>query len=184
MYVLYPDCIIWKNHLICRYFQNCLQWITKGKRCQTLCIGSGTERSKMFMEADSESFKVNRHHNLLPFMFRKHNSGSINCSLACFPSEWITSLMSTLKEGSVFKSPCILTAITFAESPESIFYLSGLLSFKNRCEFLSCVNFMAGFSNTSLWAYNSSPCWAILNSSVGKLLYISQDYFVCQISAI
>lgn len=121
------------------------------------------------METDSESFKVNHHHNLHPFMFRKHNSDSINCLLACFLAEWITSLMSTLREGNAFKSPCTLTAITFAEPPDSIFYLSGLLSFKNRCEFLSCVKFHGwtqqyfslGLQFVTLLGYIEFQCWEI-----------------------
>lgn len=58
--------------------------------------------------------------------------------------------MSTLTERNTFKSSCTLTAITFAEASESIFHLSGLLSFKNRCEFLSCVEFHGWTQHCSL----------------------------------
>lgn len=47
--------------------------------------------------------------------------------------------MSTLTEQNAVRSSCTLSAVTFAEALESIFYLSALLSFKNRCEFLSYV---------------------------------------------
>lgn len=133
------------------------------------CVGPGTEHSKMFMEADTESFQVNHHHNHYPFTFRKHNAGILNCLLACFPAEWISSLMSTLREGNAFKSPCTLTAITFAKPPESIFYLSGLLSFKNRCEFFSCVKFQSwtqqyfslSLQFVTLFVYIEFQCWEI-----------------------
>lgn len=105
----------------------------------------------------------------LHFMSTKHNSGSINCLLACFPAEWITSLLSAYIERNAFKSSCTLTAITFAEAPESIFSLSGLLSFKNRCEFPSCVkfhgwtqqHFSLGLQFVTLLGYAEFQWWEI-----------------------
>lgn len=78
--------------------------------------------------------------------------------------------MLTLIKGNAFKAACTLTAITFAEAPESIFYLSGLLSFKNRCEFLSCVEFHGwtqqyfslGLQFVILLGYVEFQCWEMV----------------------
>lgn len=72
------------------------------------------------IEHNAESFDVSHQHNHL--MLRKHNSGNINCLLAFFSAEWISSLISTLVGGTAFMFLQALTAVTFAEAPESIFF--------------------------------------------------------------